>query len=499
MSVLRIDTDRYEEAAGLTADAGHALVDAVVSTGHSLLRTGGMAGWDTPGAEWAISYDSAARDVLSACQEIALASSDTSRALAFAAGNYISAEYVASMGMSALVSPFVPVSVAAGHLPTLPSASEANPGWPPPCWDLIAGIAGIIWPAGDPGLLRSASAIWSGLAGTVDASIEGPGLLARQTLEGFRAEDLTLFRERSAAVAESGRLVAEASRNIGTGCAALATAIDEAHQELLDETRSFSIECAALAAVGAGLSLVTLGGSAAVTALVGAARTAQMVARVHQIVARLSAMARAVSIAATRLPGGTRLTAALQSLARTPAVLRSTAHSARLAVEAGSRSLGASVRLARLAPAVRLVRPLGAAGLRVLDSRVVSVALSNPAALIREGLSYQVRRDILGAQAVRGSGTDQVLALLKGTRMGAAPVVPALQSVVTMKGRVETAAGLAALPGSLRDRYVRPLVEGPAVHGSAPGRLTAVQGSPAPRPRAVSTRAHRTSHPAASP
>ncbi|WP_167134171.1 hypothetical protein [Arthrobacter sedimenti] len=432
MNVLRIDTDRYTEAAVLASVAARGIADAAGAASAALLRTAGMAGWDAMGADWAASYDPAAREVLAACHELALASSDTSQALTISAGNYILAEHVASMGVSALIRPSLQPAVGEAAGPCPPSACDVNPGWPPPCWDIVAGIAGVAWPSGDPELLRSAGTSWAVLAADVDATLDGPASRSRVILDGLLAEDLALLRTRSALLQSCGHRVAEASRDIATGCASLATAVEQAHQELIDETRSFALECAALAAVGTALSFATLGGSAAITALVGAARTVQMVARVHQVLARLNALARTVPVVAVRIPGAVRLGTGLQSL-RAPALLGSTVRSARRALGSAPSALAATCRLSRLAPAVRIVRPIGAAGLRGLDSTAVSVALSNPAALTRGFLSYQVRRAVLGPGAVRGSGADQALAVLRSSRFGASPGIPAVEAALRTK------------------------------------------------------------------
>jgi len=498
VGVLRIDTDRYMEAAGLAASAGHRVTDAVAATSTALMRTAGMAGWDAMGAEWATAYDPAAREVLAAGQDLALAASDSSRALALAAGNYIGAEHVASMGLSALIMPLMPSAVLEAGASCIPSASEATPRWPPLHWDIIAGIAGVVWPAGDPELLRSAGTSWSTFADEIEAGVAGSASHAQDTLEGLLAEDLTLFRERSVAVHESGQLVAQASRDIAAGCVALAEAVAQAHQELIDETQSFAVECLALMAVGTALSFVTLGGSAAITALVGAARTAQMVARVHQVITRLSVIARTVSVVASRMPGAGRLTAGLRILARTPVTLQTAAASVRQGPAAASGATSTSGGLLRLAPAVRIVRPIGAAGLRILDSRAVSVALSSPAALLREQASNQIRRNFF-VKAAPGSATDQLIAAVRGTRLGASPLIPAVESAITTKDRVDSAVGLLGLPGALRERHAPGRIESLAPRASGPGRLTAVQGSPATGSTASSTRARRTSRRAASP
>jgi hypothetical protein len=496
VGVLRIDTGRYGEAAGLAAASGRMIADAVAAAGSALSGTAGMAGWDALGVEWAAGYDPAAREVLAACQDIALASSDTSRALTMAAGNYITAEHVASMGAAILIAPLIRAGLPEIAPPCIPCASDGNPGWPPPCWDIIAGIAGVVWPAGDPELLRAAATAWTTLTHDIEASVAGPSSQARGALDGLLAEDLTLFRERSAAIEDSARLVAQASRDVATGCTSLADAVESAHQELIDETRSFALECAALAAAGTALSFVTLGGSAAISALIGAARTAQMVARVHQVLARLGLLARSVSVVSRRMPAAARLTAGLQALARTPTVLRSAVPGVRHALGAASGAMISSGRLSSLAPAVRLVRPVGASGLRIIDSKAVSVALSSPAALAREHLSAQVRRSMF-PKAVPGGGSEQVLALLRHTR--ASPIIPAAESVLRNKDRAETVTGLVALPAALRDRYAPGRIEGPSPRSAGPGRLTAVQVSPASGPTASSSRARRTPRPAASP
>lgn len=494
-----IDTERYAEASELTAAAGQQLMDAADSLGHALSSAGGMAGWDATGTDWSASYDPAARDVLSACHELAHASADTSTALALSAATYSSAEHLAAGGLSALVAPHVLRTVEAPAVPHLPSAGGVNPGWPPPCWDIVAGIAGVVWPAGDPDLLRSAARAWGGLAEGVGAGINGPAASARHSVDGLVAEDLLLFRERSLAIEESGWLVTGVARDIARGCESLASAIDGAHQELLDETRAFALECGALVAVGTALSLVTLGGSAAVGALVGAARTAQMVLRVHEVLNRLAALARAVSIVGARLPGAGRLTAGLRALSTSRTRASSVVTAARSTVTSGSRAALSSRTASRLAPAARVIRPVGAAGLRALDSKAVSLALSGPAELVAGQLSYQLRRTALGSKVVHGSGTDQAFALLRASPVGSAPIIAVAERALRSKDRVDTAGGLIALPERIRDRTTPHRPGRLPAEASGPGRLTTAQVSPVPRPRDGSTRDPRTLRPAASP
>ncbi len=497
MSVLRIDTDRYTEAAGLESLAGHGVSDAAQLAEGSLQQTSGMAGWDAMGAQWAASYDPVASEVLVACHELALASSDSALALTLAAGRYLSAEHVASMGVSAFFTPSSPAPVGEETSSFIPSAGTPNPGWPPASWDIIAGIAGVVWPAGDPDLLRSAATSWTALADGLEAAVNGPVVNARFTIHGLQSEDLSLFRERSILVQETGALIALTARDVAAGCQALAAAVETAHQELIDETEAFVLECGALAITGVALSFVTLGGSAAITSLVGAGRTAQMVARVHAVLSRLSFLARTGAVVATRLPAAARLTASLRSLTGPLATVRSAVlATARTAARSPGRLI-ASGPLSRLAPAVKIVRPISAAGLKVLDSKAVSVALSNPAALVREQLSLPARRAVLGPRAVEGSASNQIFALLRQKGV-ASPLLPRAEAAVTAKERIDSAHGLAGLPKSLRERYGPVIVDAGNVPSSGPGRLTGVRASPANGPTTASSPDRRTARRAAS-
>lgn len=495
MTVLRIDTDRYAEAAALAATAGRALADAAVSAHAALANTGGMAGWDAMGAQWAGAYDPAARDLLVACQSLALASSDTARALTFSAGNYVSAEHIASMGISALVLPAVPDAVLEEASSHLPSAGEANPGYPPECWDIVAGLTGVIWPAGDPALLRSAAAAWRALASDLDTNVAGPTQQAMMSLDGLLAEDITLFHGRSAEISEAGGLIAQAARDAADCCESLATAVDSAHEELVHQTRVFVAEMIALTAVSAIGSFFTMGGASAITSLIGAARVAQLAVQVHQTIARLGDLTRGALLIGSRLPGAARMTAGLQTMGRSPSVRSLGGAVGRSLVTGAPRT---SAALSRLAPAARIIRTRGG---RILDSKAVTVALSDPTALVSTQLSWQIRKRMLGSNAARGDITDQVLAVA-GRSAPAAPVVIAAHGFLKVRDRWDAATGLVGLPGTLEDRVSTrtPLVPGAlAPRAAGPGRLTAVRVSPDSGPRAASNRDRRTSRPAASP
>lgn len=497
MSVLKIDTDRYVEAATLAGTAGRGLADAVRSTHTVLARSGGMAGWDSMGTAWAGAYDSAARDVLEACQALALASSDTARALTFSAGNYISAEHVASMGVASFITPALPSWLPDTAAPYLPSAAEVKAGiLPPEGWDIVEGLAGILWPAGDPALLRDAASAWDSLATGIDGEIDGPTQQAVMSLEDLMAADITLFEERSAEIRDCGSTIARQSRDIAGSCEALATAIESAHEELADETRLFIAEFLAMAVIGAIASFVTLGGAAAITSIIGAARVAQLVLRVQLVIARLTALTRGALVMASRLPGATRLASTLQALPRSPAAMRSATGTIGRSIASGAPRTYTA--LAKLAPAVRFTRRAGATAGRVLDSKAVSFALSNPAEVGMHVASRIIRKRLPGATAAQGSATDQLISAAgRSARVG--PLVAAAHGAWKVSEKVSSARDLTALPKSLQERYAPTTPGELSSNAAGPGRLTAVRESPVVGPTAGSSRDRRTSHPAASP
>ncbi|GAA1344112.1 hypothetical protein [Arthrobacter roseus] len=158
MTILTINTDRYLDSALHASVAGNAAHDAVSGTVSALQSSGGMAGWDGAGMDWATQYDPAAQLLTSSVQELAIACSDTSRAMTLAAGEYIQAEHIASLGVSLLTHPALSPAVPDVCLSSLPTAGQSvNPGIPPVGWDIVEGITGAMWPTGDPEPLRGAA------------------------------------------------------------------------------------------------------------------------------------------------------------------------------------------------------------------------------------------------------------------------------------------------------------------------------------------------------
>ncbi len=324
VTILTINTDLYLDSALHASNAGNAAHDAVSNAVSALQSSSGMAGWDGAGVDWASQYDPAARSLTSAVQDLALACSDTSRAMTMAAGEYIRAEHVASLGVSLLSHPALSPAAPEICLSSLPSAGESiNPGIPPIGWDIVEGMTGVVWPNGDPNLLRSAAATWSHLANQLDELRRASIGSVRASVHSLSARDLTLLQDRSLLMDAAASDLAEDARNLATACTSYATSIEQAHEELRQEATDFVRELSMLILVGSILSFVTLGGAGAITGLIGSARVAMLISRTTAAISGLVSAAKATSIVVRATPYGTRLERLLaNSAAKTPAITK---------------------------------------------------------------------------------------------------------------------------------------------------------------------------------
>lgn len=214
-----MDTDRYLEASSHATVAGAATATASRTASLELRGAAGMAGWDSSGADWALAYDPIAGEVLAATGELALACGDTARALSASAGNYLRAEHVASLGASALIRPIIPTYIEETCMPGLPSAAAMHPGTPPPFgWDIVAGLAGAVWPNADTAALRAASAAWDSLANNLESTRTGPLAQIHSSIGGLIAHDLRLLEERSLVTDSLAAGLTDSARQLGMAC-----------------------------------------------------------------------------------------------------------------------------------------------------------------------------------------------------------------------------------------------------------------------------------------
>lgn len=516
MSVLSIDTGCYLESARHADSAARATLETVSAAAGSLQGSGGMAGWDAAGADWAAAYDPAAQQVLRTGGELVRACSDTARVVTMAAGEYIQAEHVASMGVSALIVPVVPGILADGSPAFLPPAVGGNPGIPPPGWDIVAGVAGVVWPSADTPALRSAAASWNRFADGIDGVRSTVMASVPAAVAGLTARDLEHLRERSVLTSGAAVELTGAARHLAAACGEYAASVEEAHAELAQETLLFVAECALITGIGAGLSFITLGGSAAIAGIVGAARVAQLIVRVTQIFGKLAATASRAKAFIQSMPAVAGL--ASRSRVLQQAALVRIPGSPRI-VQAGktgeTTALSGMPAASRLAPAVTVVRPLAAAGAKVLDSRTAALLADGPVQLLKSEIKTLVTSRAFGPGMVKqgpqrgstgtlgdsaagfGASAAGIGATIRSSR-----AFKAVKWTERAKGRFDTALGL-------NDRLVNGFTPQLAAGGAhtkprigtikTPPPLTAVAESPHHGPREGSSQVRQRARPAALP
>jgi hypothetical protein len=312
LAILTIDTERYMDSARHVAH-GHGAVNSAVETALGCLAgSASMSGWDSVGVVWAQDYDPAAGDVIRVLTDLTLAAGSTVGAMNAAAGNYLHTEHAVSQGTSSLFQSAVAVP-GETRLPAPPSANGGVPGDPPWMWDVIANGAGLVWPTADTGRLRTTAAGWTALADALDAAVSGSLSAASIALEGLRAADIDLVRERHAGTADATGQLAGACRELAAACSAYAGEVDDARAQLGWEVAQFAALAAVHAVVGAVATAATGGLAAALAAAGLGAQIARVAAVAGSILARLAGAAAA---AAARLQPLRGLTAGVSTRLR---------------------------------------------------------------------------------------------------------------------------------------------------------------------------------------
>ncbi|GAB3534581.1 hypothetical protein GCM10027403_10700 [Arthrobacter tecti] len=504
MTILTIDTDQYASAARCAASSAAQVYEAGTAAAGSLSASAGMAGWDSSGVEWASAYEPAARESLAALHGLSTACSDTSLALTLAAEGYSSAEHVASLGTSPLVSP-PPADIPDQCLSlNLPAATGGNPSLLPEGWDIIAGITGVLWPNGDPATLRAAGDAWSALADQIDLTrITALGQV-RASVAGLVSADLDLLSERSTVTEGAARETVGAARELARACRDYATSVESAHEELITECTAFARDCAVAFGLSAVASLVTLGGASAVGAALGAIRTNFMVLRVTGILSNLGLRALGAKPLQHLIAPVSRLTSSLGASGQFRLAATRTLHDATTAVRMADSAVLGAIRRGSvfLSPAATVLqRP----GLRLagtaLDEAATMVSGGPRAYLLGKGSSFIRGKgggmvlDALSANARTGHAFQKVTGTVKeiqsqGSRSGFFKVVTWSRAA---QDRIDTANGVAdriSDPSSLMQspgRNAEP--SRPAIQ--IPQRLTEVHRVPSTRPTVQTSPSHR--------
>lgn len=338
---MRVEVEDFVAAARIMYDE----VAEPVRVGHgrtcaALADLGAMAGDDPGGTDWAASYDKAARATLQATQQAVNAAFKTSSMFGRSGLNYAQAEAASTAGSqpastSALLQK-LPGDAFVGPRALPPSATGGG-GDAPAGWFLIQAVVDCVWPNGHQDRLHRAADAWNASAAELENAVGHVGLPALE----FAADDLpeaddiaTVCRGLSDHLFD----LAQAHHSLARACTDLAHHIDECHSAVEHELIELVAESVAIQAIGAVLSVVTLGLAEGPTQATQGARIAAVAAKVGVLIHRFSTAAKTL---AASLPS---ITTAAQRIHDTLEALAGT----RLAV-AGAHAVGGLPRDARIA------------------------------------------------------------------------------------------------------------------------------------------------------
>jgi hypothetical protein len=344
--LLELETDDFGYASrSLYWDVGDPLSDAASRLTSRLQESGGMAGTDPAGRDWAASYDrgaaatiGATQDAINACYKLAAMFAQTAR-------NYAEADAASTPGgrhhSPAATSSLPPDSTVC--LPTRVPTAAGGTGGGPAHWGLIAGLVGYVWPDGHQDRLRAAAGAWRTCGETLWWRSEYVAVAAVPAM----GDHLPEFDDMSAvctSMYQHLREVAHAQFAMADACDELAHHLDEMHSEVEHELWSLVEWTAVIETAGAIASIFTLGLAEAPTQAVEAARIARTAAKVGELIQRFMALART----------------AAQSIAAVAE--RATAAAGRLRAVLEMKLASATLETARRLQLIRATGELGALG-----------------------------------------------------------------------------------------------------------------------------------------
>ncbi len=484
MTILTINTDRYLDSALHAAAAGTHSREAVMAISGTLSYSGGMAGWDAAGMDWADGYDSYVSQVFDGVQDMAMGCSDTSQVMTIAAGNYIQAEHVASLGTSLLTHPAFAPAVDEIRIATPPRASESvNPGLPPEGWHLVRELASLTWPNGEPDQLRAAAAAWSALAGELEHVRSSFITSVRSSVALLQAQDLKLLNERSFLMDSAATELAEAARNIAVSCTAYAVSVEEAHSAIRNLAQELMVEIAATVAIGAALTIFSGGLSALVGAGVAASRIHRFVSSVRTVLDGLAVAARSTQAAKVLISSAVRL--------------RGLSGSGGLALKTLGSRLPAAVKHVP-APMTRVWPKVSKAD--ELLGKGSDFVLDGPLSMLRGAGMSKVREVSFGKFAHDGDGFEVALHLLTFTALAN---TKSLKSITWGKAAYDRLEATKEVKGVIESGKIPWLVRKPKNYPGlpktlpviVPPRLRAAHPGPAPSRRTIVVKQLTTSRP----
>ncbi|MFB0834812.1 WXG100-like domain-containing protein [Arthrobacter halodurans] len=294
MALLVVDPEAMAAAARTTARLAGDLDASLASLGGELGGSGGMAGPDASGRDFAVAYDGAVDALLGGLAATATGFADLADVQFACADAHAAAEAV-NAGTAA-PGPFGAVAARPAWCPPQPprAAGPSSGGGPGPHqWVLDA--CGLVWPGADPPALRLAGDAWARASRRLGGLAHAHPRDAARLLSGCVSEDTALIVGALERGAEDVSALAEACGAVGDACAEFAGHVEWAHSEVAREAWQAGAEAALLTGLTLAAAPLTFGGSVAAGALASSGRAAAVALRLGAVVDRLAALGSAVA------------------------------------------------------------------------------------------------------------------------------------------------------------------------------------------------------------
>ncbi|SDH20222.1 HNH/ENDO VII superfamily nuclease with conserved GHE residues [Rhodococcus triatomae] len=256
--------------------------NAINAVAGTLKASGGCAGTDLAGANWASLYDPAAFNAIDAASALILAAGQISDLLKATGLNHDLANNESVIGDPNAIA--VPLdSAPTFYVPSFPKAyggSTGEPSW----WGFIVSyVQGELWPNGDPDRLRTLAGAWRlGSAGLRTAVLNaGPAI---ELIEAQQSPEVPAAVEQCRLLAADYSDVADQFDILAQACEGYAFEIETVRYEVEDALISMGIELGLTEIAAILIGFLTAGVGAAAAQGAAGARMAAAGARVASLI-----------------------------------------------------------------------------------------------------------------------------------------------------------------------------------------------------------------------
>jgi hypothetical protein len=293
-ALIEVETEDFARASrSIFSDAADPMFAAISRLITTLQDSGGMAGSDPAGRDWASAYDRATTATLGASQDVINGCYKLSAMFAQTARNYEAADAASTAGVRRAIAAAAATAPTESRIwlnPQLPGAAGGS-GGEPSHWGLIADVVGYVWPNGHQDRLRTAAAAWRASGDGLWKLSANISVAAAQASSDRLPEYADMSTVCDSLYTHIGA-VSMVQFSLADACDQLADHLDEVHSAVEHELVSLIEWTAGIEAGGALLSLCTFGAAEAPTQAVEAGRIAKTAAKVGELIQKFVALAR---------------------------------------------------------------------------------------------------------------------------------------------------------------------------------------------------------------